>query len=248
MRHSAFLFCILTVIGLFLFKQVADGITMSDGTFILQFGTLETASGVSSGTNKRITISVGQLAPGLSTGTHYQIKSGFSYVRSIIPFSFKIDNIFINFGTLSPTFPQTRTNTLTVGNGSANGYQVLGYEDHQLYGPNFSFIPNTTCDAGTCTTSVASVWSSNTTYGFGYNCQDTSSPTRCGSGFTNSTYYKQFADLTRNQMPQAVMKATTANVATSSANVTITYQVNINSNQAAGSYNNHIFYVATPSY
>jgi len=251
MHKSLFFLTPIFIICFFLAVTNINAITMSDNNYVLEFGTLESAAGLSSGANNKLNISLGQTAPGLFTGTNYKVRSGFQYIKSIIPFSFTIDSIGIDFGILSPTFAQTRTNTLTVGNGSANGYQVTAYEDHQLYGPNFNFIPNTTCDNGSCNTQTAAVWTSSTTYGFGYNCSDSNTPTHCptgGNSFTNNTYYKQFADLTRNQTAQTVMQATTANKATSSASVTITYKVNISGTQAAGVYRNDLFYVATPLY
>jgi hypothetical protein len=219
--------------------------TMSNIEYILQMGNLNSFAGRKSNAEYTVTDTGGQLAPGLYSGSNYKIRAGFQYIYSIIAFRFSISNIYIDFGTLSPTTPVTRTNTLTVSNGSAYGYQVTAFENHQLMVPaSGQIIPNTTCDAGTCTTTTAAAWTNTLTYGFGYRC-DNLSGTDCASGFSTSTFYKQFADESAGQTPQAVMSGT--NVGRNKQSQ-ITYKVNISGSQAAGLYQNVITYIATPTY
>ncbi len=250
MLRAAILFSLILLFFLSSVFESVNALTMSDSNYVLELGTLNSGAGISTSSNNKLNISLGQLGPGFSTSSNFQLKAGFQYIYSIIPFTFSIDNTLIDFGIVSPTFPVTRSNNLTVGNGSANGYQVTAYEDHQLlYAPSGAFIPNTTCDAASCNTITAGSWTSSTTYGFGYNCINSETPTRCGSGFaTSSTIFKSFADNSLSQTPQIVMQATTSNTATSSASVQITYKLNISGTQTAGVYKNNIYYVATPLY
>lgn len=218
---------------------------MSNLDFILDMGNLNSFAGKKSNSEFTLTDTGGQLAPGLYSGPNYKVRAGFQYIYSIIAFRFSISSLFIDFGTLSPTTPVTRNNILTISNGSAYGYQVTAFENHQLLVPaSGSIIPNTTCDAGTCTTTVSSAWTNTLTYGFGYRC-DNVSGTDCAAGFTDPDDYKQFADNSIGQTPQSVMESTNVG---RNRKVQITYKVNISGTQAAGSYTNIITYIATPTF
>ncbi len=234
-----FAFCFL----LFAFEK-AHAFTMSNLLYILQMGNLNSFSGSKSNSAYKLNDTGGQLAPGLFSGTNYKIRSGFQYISSIVRFRFQISSQFIDFGIVTPTNPVTRTNQLTVRNGSAYGYQVTAFENHQLMVPSSgALIPNTTCDNGTCTTSTSADWSSTLTYGFGYRC-DNITGTDCATGFTTSTFYKQFADNSVAQTPQAVMVGT--NIGSKVAE--ITYKVNVSGVQNAGIYINSVTYIATPTF
>ncbi|MCL4353560.1 hypothetical protein M1615_03810 [Patescibacteria group bacterium] len=218
---------------------------MSNSNYILQMGNLNTAAGNPANSNYKLGVTVGQTAPGLYSGVNYKVRSGFQYIHSIIPFAFSISQTIIDFGTLYPTTLVKRTNDLTVSNGSANGYSVTAIENHQLLVPSSgSLIPNTACDNGTCTDTVSAAWTSTLTYGFGYRC-DNISGSDCPGGFSNSTYYKQFADQSKSDSPQSVMAS---NNVGRNKEVQITYMVNISSTQPAGLYTNVITYVATPTF
>jgi hypothetical protein len=236
---------ILTTCYLLLTTVKASAFTMSNLNFILQMGNLNSFSGSKSNSQFKLNDTGGQLAPGLFSGTNYKIRSGFQYISSIVRFKFSIISTYIDFGVVTPTNPVTRTNELVVSNGSANGYQVSAFENHQLLVPaSGALIPNTSCDAGTCTTTTSAAWTSTLTYGFGYRC-DNVIGTECATGFSDPTYYKQFADNSANQTPQAVMVGTTAGY---NKRVQITYKVNISGTQVAGSYINLVTYIATPTF
>jgi len=223
----------------------AIAFTMSNANWVIDFGNLNMTSGKPTGTNYKVSNTVGEIASGLYTGSNYKVRAGFQYVYSIIPFRFKIDGLEINFGPLTPTNPVTRTNTLTISIGTANGYSVRAYEDHSLLKVGTgSMIPDTTCDGGTCSETTSSAWSNTLTYGFGYRC-DNLVATDCASGFTTGTYYKQFANNTYSEIPAAVM--TGANVGRSKS-VQITYKVNISGTQPPGDYFNQIIYLAVPTF
>ncbi|MBI5044689.1 MAG: hypothetical protein HZC02_02080 [Candidatus Levybacteria bacterium] len=219
--------------------------TMSNANWIIDFANLNMTSGKPTGPNYKVSNTVGQIAPGLYSGTNFKVRAGFQYVYSIIPFSFTISTLEINFGTLIPTNPVTRTNVLTLSNGSANGYSVLAYENHALLIPGSGrMIPDTSCDAGTCTQITAAAWTSSLAYGFGYRC-DNLSGTDCSTDFSTGTFYKQFANDSDGETAQAVMRG--VNVGRSKQ-VQITYKANISATQPPGEYTNQIIYLAIPTF
>lgn len=244
MKQSALLTLFLLIL-FFLTSVKTEAFTMSNLQYILEMGNLNSFAGKKSNAQFTLTDTGGQLAPGLFSGSNYKVRAGFQYIYSIIAFRFSISSLFIDFGIVTPTNPVTRTNTLTISNGSAYGYDVTAFENHQLLVPaSGALIPNTTCDNGTCTTTTSASWTSSLTYGFGYRC-DNVTGTDCASGFTTSSFYKQFPDQSGSQTPVAVMSGTNVG---RNKKVEITYKVNISGTQPAGSYINTITYVATPTY
>lgn len=207
----------------------------------IQFPNFNSGAGIPTSSNYALDSTIGQTAAGQFSSAGYYVKSGFQYIHSIIPFSFTVSDYQINFGTLTPGTPSTDTSTLTVSAGGASGYNVTAAESRPLTNADSSTIPDTTCDASDCDETTASVWSSNSIYGFGYNMTGDDIP----AGFVDNTYFKQFADLTSAETPQAVM--TSANVGTS-RQATITYKVNVSSVQPGGTYQNIITFTAIPGY
>lgn len=252
-KNALYFPCKVLMIGLFvywltgLFSPVARAFTMSNSNYILNMGNLNSGAGIQSSVSYKLGSTVGQTAPGLFTGTNFLVKSGFWYVSSAggTPFSFTISSTSIDFGTLTPTNPVTRTSVLTVSSAGATGYTVTAIENHPLALPNnTTTIPDTTCDAGTCTQTTASPWTSTLTYGFGYRCDDIVGIS-CAPGFSINTYYKQFASASQSESPVPVMIGTNS---LTSNQAQITYKVNISGAQAAGTYTNAITYVATPTF
>lgn len=236
---------IITLLYLLSLPSLYAYTTMSSNTYKLKMGNFDTFAGKSSNSNYKAGITGGELGPGLYSGTNYKVRAGFQYINSIIPFQFSVSSQFVNFSTLTPGTPLTRTHTLTISNGSANGYVVTAYEDHPMrlfnYGIN---IPDTTCDSGSCSETTAALWNNPLTYGFGYRCDDITG-TNCPSAFSTSNYYKQFADAEKSENPQVVMSG--SNVGRNFKSQ-ITYKINIASTQQAGLYQNIITYIATPTY
>lgn len=243
--RNFFIFLILNTLYLILVTAPAGALTMSNSNYTLQMGNLNTAAGKPTGPNYKLNLTVGQTAPGLYSGPNYKVRAGFQYISSIINFAFSISQTSINFGSLTPTTFVNRTNTLTISNGSANGYSVTAFENRQLLSPaSGALIPDTTCDDGTCTQSTSAAWTNTLTYGFGYRC-DNVSGTDCASGFSNATYYKQFSDNSASETPVSAMTGTNVG---KNKQVQITYRVNIANTQAAGTYTNVITYIATPTF
>ena len=191
---------------------------------------------------------VSQTRNGKFSGKNYDIQVGFESFTSSQPFSFSVSENLIDYGQLLPTDPVTRTNTLSVSPGTATGYTVQAFENHSLkHSSSEAFIPDTTCDNGICTTTVAQPWNGTLTYGFGYRCDpqtqlktsDTSTTNPCVDGFVDASAFRQFS---RENEPQVLAQATD----TTSAQ--ISYKINISGAQAAGFYNSSITFLAVPNF
>jgi len=206
-------------------------------------GTINITGGNKTSTTYRLSDTVGQTAQGQFNSSGYIVKAGFQYVRELTPFTFTVSNLDLNYGSLVPGTPSLLTNILTVTTGSAYGYTVKALEDHPLRISNGSTtIPDTSCDlASTCTQTDATPWTVNTRYGFGYNIQGTDVDT---ADFINNTYFRPFP-IQDIDPPATVMSR--SGIATASA-ATVTYKVNIDGAQAAGTYQNNIQYIAIPSF
>lgn len=216
--------------------------TMTNSSYILQMGNLNSISGKPTGSGYKLGFTSGETGANLFTGTNFKVRAGFQYINSIIYFRFSISSTLVDFGVISPTTPVTRTNELTVSNGSAGGYQVTASQNHNLRVNTSGFeIPATTCDTGNCTTTVSDIWTNSLTYGFGYRC-DNVTGSDCATGFTTSTYYKQFV-----ASPSAVAVMLSSNVG-KSRKTQITYRVNVSGTQPAGLYTNVINYIAIPTF
>jgi len=243
------LFTLLSFLFLFLILNMrgAAAQTMSNSQYTIRMGNLNSISGLGTGSGYRVSFTSGETAPGLYntvTGANFKVRGGFQYIMSIIPFSFKIDNIFIDYGTIYPGSAFYRTNNLTVSTNSSKGYAVTVSENHPLRIPARGIdIPDTICDAlHTCNTTTANTWNLPGTYGFGYRCDNTNG-TDCDSQFLVDSYqYRPFA---ASPSAVTVMSATTAGRGKKSQ---ITYKLNISNVQAAGLYTNVINFIATPTY
>lgn len=218
---------------------------MSNGTYSVEGGNLNSFSGQAQNSSGNKIDFNSQNVPGLYVGQNYTVRSGFEYITSKNPFSFSISSKNISFGDLVAGEPVTRTNTLTVSPGAASGYQVLASEDHELkILPLGASIPDTTCDSGNCSQTTADSWNSPLTYGFGYRC-DNLEGNDCEQIFSKkSDSYKQFSDLSKKEAAENVMINLTS---TKPATAQITYKLNISATQPAGTYQNVIYYIATPT-
>ena len=214
---------------------------MESDSYKLKFTNLNMTSGSKESSNFKILDTLGQTGPGQYSSTGYYVKAGFPYIKTIIDFSFTISDLSIDFGSLTPSTFATQTNSLTVSAGGAGGYSVTAIEDHPLkLQATATTIPDTTCDSS-CDETTAAVWSDTANFGFGFNLTGDDIAT----DFTDSTYFRQFADLASAESPQTIM--TSSDVGTSRT-ATVTYKLNISASQAAGDYSNQITYAAIPTY
>ncbi len=222
-------------------EKVLAQATIESPNYKIQMPNFNSGAGIPSSSGYKLDTTIGQTAPGLYSSTGYLVRSGFQYIHSIIPFSFSMSNFLINFGTLIPGSPSTLTSTLIVSSGGAGGYRVTTRETETLQTTGGQSIPDTACDSGTCSESLAGIWSQATTYGFGYNMSGNDIP----ADFADSTYFRHFANASLSQTDQTVMSS--ANVGRDRT-ATITYKVNISGVQPAGIYQNRILFTAIPSF
>ena len=225
--------------------------TFDSASYHIDFGNFNMTSGRKTSTSYTLTDTVGQNAPGQYDNTGYTLKAGFQYIyENNIPFSFKISDLNLNFGNLVPNIGSTVSNTITISTPTGHGYDILVVANHPLKTPNGSTIPDTTCDSGTCSQFVSGIWTNNSKYGFGFNTLGVdSSMVATGVGtsnfFTNSNYFRQFADNSSNETAQIIMSEEKP---VKDHSAIITYKVNISSLQAAGTYENSINFIAIPKY
>ena len=200
-------------------------------------------SGRKTSANYTLTDTVGQNAPGQYNTAGYVLKAGFQYIYDKnIPLSFEISNLDLNFGTLTPNIGSTVTNTLTISTPTGHGYDILAIANHPLKTlGNNATIPDTKCDSSSCSESASGIWTNNSTYGFGFNANGNGT----SSYFTNSTYFRQFADNSTGETAKIFMSEPNR---VENHSAVITYKVNISPNQASGTYENSINFIAVPKY
>ena len=219
---------------------------MASENFEIQMPNLNYASGTGlSSTGYKLGFTGGELGVGPYSSTGYRVNAGFWYIKSIIPFGFSVTPLAIDFGTLTASSPITKTITLTVSAGGAGGYQVTAQENKPLTSGAGSTIPDTTCDDGSCTESLAATWSKSSTYGFGYTLTGNDVPLPFPSVGPAGNKYKQFANLTLNEVLEPVMSS---RVVGKNRSATMTTKINVAGTQPAGSYQNIITFIATPTY
>lgn len=215
--------------------------TIQSDNYKIQMPNFNSGAGIPSSGGYKLDTTIGQTGAGLYTSTGYLVRSGFQYIHSVIPFSFSMSNFLINFGTLLPDTPETLNSTLTVSAGGAGGYKVTARELDYLKNNTGDVIPDTVCDNSDCTEAVAKVWSLDSTYGFGYNMSGDDVP----SDFTDTTYFRHFANASQSQVDQIIMSS---NYVTRESSSTITYKINVSGTQPAGQYQNKILFTAVPSF
>lgn len=219
-------------------------------SFQIDWGNFNMTSGNKTSTNYRLSDTVGQNAPGQYDRTGYILKSGFQYIYdTFYQFSFSIDDLSIDFGVLVPSIGSTDSNIITVTSPSGNGYEILVHENHPLSLASGTTIPDTNCNSG-CNEYTSGVWTNSSAYGFGLNALGiNSSGVTTGIGtsnyFSDSTYFRQFANYAAAETPQVIMSE---NSPAKSRSARITYKANISPQQAAGNYENAIIFTAIPKY
>jgi len=239
-----FVFC-----ALFL-SEIRAQSSLKSPNYEITWPNLNMVGGNTTSPGYKMGVTGGQTAPGLYESTGYKIRAGFQYIHSIIPFSFQIDALALDFGILTPqVLTNEKTLTLTVNSGSAGGYQILARENDNLKSTALSEIPDTSCDlADTCDYQLnAGTWTQNTTYGFGYKMAGTDVP----SEFTGGKF-KRFANASNvpTENPTKVMGLTPVEGHEAGRNkiATMSARINIDNIQAAGIYQNILTFTALPTY
>lgn len=235
----------LTLSAFLVFTSLVQAERLESDSYLIQFGNFNVTSGEKSSASYSVTDTVGQTGSGpygQYGSSDYFIGSGFQYIYQIDTFSFAISKVLVDFGDLTVNTHTTDSHTLTITTRGAGGYSVYAYEQNPLRHENtVDEIPDTTCNAGTCTHILAGVWNDQTVPGFGYNMSGNDIP----ATFTNSSYYKNFANEEAAEEMQIVMSS--ASIA-NQRQATVTYKVGVDANQEAGKYETAVVYVAVPGY
>lgn len=242
------LICFLEFPKFFYIKILAQ--SFDSNSYHIEFGNFNMTSGKKTSPGYTLTDTVGQNAPGKYDSTGFTLKAGFQYIYdSMEQFSFSISDLDLPFGSLTPNIGSTQTNIITITTPSGRGYEILAIANHPLLANNYT-IPDTSCDNNDCFISTSAPWTLTTTYGLGFNAIGINSSgvaTNIGTSnyFSDSTYYRPFANQSQNDLPQVLMSE---NTRVKDRQSRITYKVNISPNQTAGNYSNLINLIAIPKY
>lgn len=214
---------------------------MRSNSYELQLGNFNMTSGEKSSTGYTVTDTVGQTAAGEFNSTGYTVYAGFQYLYALSEFSFKISDLSISLGELQSTAFSTGTNQLIIST-RTGGYTIYAgatkpFEEQE--NPSY-FIPFTSCNTG-CTISTAAPWTSVNYPGLGFNVDGL----HAYADFTDTTYFRPFADLSASESPQPIASATSK---VTDDTLDITYKATIPADQASGNYETAIEFLAVPSY
>lgn len=153
----------------------------------------------------------------------------------------------VPFGSLVLNTFATAAHTLVVSTNATNGYIVTAIENDHMGkdGGTTPFIPDTTCNTGTCTTATAANWDVAAAHpGFGYSLESVSGatvPFTAGANFSA----KPFANASLLQPPTTIMSSTGVS---NSHTANVCYRISVDATQAAGDYENQVTYTATATF
>lgn len=237
MYKSIILITLLLAASSWLLAPRVAADTMENSNYILHGSNLNSITGDNS-MNKPFPESAARVSD-----TNFTVRSGFGDAGPGTKFTFTVSPVEIDFGTIVPGEPVSRTNTLSITKSPNLSYQITVFENHVLKMSQGQAIPDTTCDDGACSEVSASGWSNPLTYGFGYRCENVTG-SDCSADFSQSMAYKHFANDEAHESAQVILKSSGTRRAAQSQ---ITYKVNVAATQASGEYQNTIMYIASPT-
>jgi hypothetical protein len=151
----------------------------------------------------------------------------------------------VPFGNISPNTFYQGCQDLIVSTNAGGGYSVSVQESSAMKTANGQFaIPDTTCDGGTCSESVAAAWSTATKNGLGHTCFNQDINHDCNSAYSNGTLFRQLANIAAGETAQSVMSSSTAATATGR----IKYRLSAGNAQSTGIYTTLITYTIYAAY
>ncbi|HSW89167.1 MAG TPA: hypothetical protein VLG12_08440 [Candidatus Saccharimonadales bacterium] len=171
------------------------------------------------------------------------IQIGYTDNQPHSDFRFLLSDNIVDFGPLSPTDFITRESSIIVTGDPSYLYSVIAYENHSLQNTKNQSIPNTTCDDGNCTATIATDWTDTLTFGFGYHCESTEGED-CDKSFKDKDAYRKFSLNDGDQNGQSIMSGQI----TKEKKAKVLYKINVPGTQQQGSYQNAISYIAVPMY
>ena len=228
----------LTVLVVFLLcvgQTRADRMGSTNYEFL--FTNLNSGGTTTSSSNYTLDISLGQTAAKRWEENGYIVRAGFQYVHTLSAFSFELSDTTLDFDTLLPNTPATRSLTTTV-NHRGQGYEVKVYQDHKLQTfDGAAWIIDTLCDDDpACGVSQAELWEDPAMYGFGYNA----SGHDVSGDFLGSAYYRPFST--------SPVTFLTSNTLALNRSALFTAKANIGNTQATGTYQTVLRFIAVPKY
>jgi hypothetical protein len=129
---------------------------------------------------------------------------------------------------------------LVVSTNAGAGYSLTTQETSAMSTVDGRFIiPDTTCDAGSCSESVAGTWTDATKNGFGHTCFNQDNNQNCNAAYSNGTNFRQFANIAGGEAPQAIMSSSTP----ASVTARIKFRLSVGAQQVAGMYKTQILYI-----
>jgi hypothetical protein len=150
----------------------------------------------------------------------------------------------VPFGIISPNTFYQGCQDLIVSTNAGNGYSVTVQESSAMRTADGRFfIPDTTCDGGTCSESAAAAWTNATKNGLGHTCFNELNHD-CNAAYSSGTNFRQAANLAAGETAQSVMSSSTAATATGR----VKYRLSTGLAQPAGTYTTIISYTIYATY
>jgi hypothetical protein len=150
----------------------------------------------------------------------------------------------VPFGIVSLNTFYIGCQDLVVSTNASNGYSLTTQESSAMKTANgSSIIPDTTCDGGTCSESVAGAWINAAKNGLGHTCANQVNHD-CSSAYSSGTNFLQFANMAGGETAQAVMSSSTNATATGR----IKLRLSAGLAQPAGDYTTLITYTIYATY
>lgn len=148
----------------------------------------------------------------------------------------------VPFGTVSPNTFYQGCQDIAVSTNAPGGYSLSVQESYAMRTASGGYtIPDTTCNAGTCTHVTAASWTDPNKNGYGHTCYNQSMhdcDASYGTGADSGKYFRQFASMSDGDTAQAIMASSTPAIATGR----IKHRLSAPSSAAAGTYTTMIMY------
>jgi len=227
----------LLLLLLFIMVATVRADRMGSTNYEFLFTNLNSGGTTTSSSNYTLDISLGQTAAKRWEENGYIVRAGFQYIHKLYPFTFTLSDTTLDFDTLLPNTPTTRSLTALISH-RGQGYEVKVYEDHKLQTfDGGAWINDTLCNNDpACTSTQAELWDDDSDYGFGYNVTGHD----VAPDFLGTNHYRPFST-----SPVTFMSSNTLALARQSL---IKAKINIDGAQAAGTYQTILRFIAVPKY
>ncbi len=149
-----------------------------------------------------------------------------------------IPSSFISYGYIVPGEPIIREQGLTVRAKHLLGYTVNIIQNHPLLTQDGESIPDTTCDNGSCTHTIAQLWQNPLTFGFGMRCEKSS---ECSPDMQISGMFRHIPSSSEQEQPVSFLSSKLPLTTFS-----VLYKLNISPSLPNKQYSNSITYLLMP--